>query len=86
MGTGQVTYRLSDLEFVTAHIAIRPFLSPPYHENIFTGCAFGGHLGGCPILDDYAMPTTSGAPLSFCDMLLCALDCRGDEQSPSGSW
>jgi len=36
MGTGQVTYRLSDLEFVTAHIAIRPFLSPPYHENIFT--------------------------------------------------
>ena len=34
---GQVAYRLSDLEFVIAHIVTRPLQLKPYHENILTG-------------------------------------------------
>jgi hypothetical protein len=88
-GAGQVAYRLSDLEFVIAHIVTRPFATLTVSRNPFSEVRVGvAHLGGCPAPNDHSMPTTSRAADAALTTVRHVIVRVGpqDEQSPLGRY
>jgi hypothetical protein len=50
---GLVVYRLSDPEFVIAHMSLDRLHLSPYHENTLAEVCVGiAHLSGYPVLND----------------------------------